>query len=54
MTALEKLLESGSIIAWCGEYIGTASDGVEVILGEIGREDTLESYLLSHPTPETW
>lgn len=51
---LEKLLESGSVIARCGEYIGTASDGVEIILGTIGQEDILESYLLSHPTPETW
>lgn len=37
-----------------GEYIGIASDGVEVRIGVVGEEDTIYKYLEEHPTPRDW
>lgn len=44
-----------------GQVNGTAADGTVVNLGHVlwvgGKElgaDGIESYLTSHPTPETW
>ena len=35
-------------------YIGKASDGIWVQLGEVGYELQMLSYLEVHPTPDTW
>lgn len=35
-------------------YVGRASDGVEVQIGSIGEELTIENYLNEHPGPESW
>lgn len=45
----------GRGIVWelpSGEFIGTASDGIEVSLGDC--RDSTEAYLVTHPTPDTW
>lgn len=36
------------------EYVGTASDGTDVNLGNVGEEKALESYLRDNPTPDKW
>jgi len=35
-------------------YIGKASDGVWVQLGEVGYEEELNKYLDACPTPDRW
>ena len=52
-----ELLASGDI--WIDEefgmeYVGLASDGVEVNIGTVGQEDALEWLLSLKPTPEDW
>lgn len=55
-TRLDELLETGIIfISPDGfEYIGTASDGIEVGLGNVGREDDLNRFLDDSPSPSDW
>ena len=36
------------------EFVGTASDGTEVTLGEFDNPGSLMRYLKDHPTPDTW
>ena len=49
-----NLVHSGKMFMEDGEYVGIASDGVQVILGTVGEEDRLARYLTDHPTPDTW
>lgn len=49
---LFAFLTNGVIRKENGEYIGTASDGVEVDLGT--DVEFLCKYLANHPTPDTW
>ena len=55
---LTKLMTGGHIYILDGEYIAIANNGkgglTQVPLGVVGSEDSLETYLVSHPTPETW
>lgn len=37
-----------------GEWVGRASDGVEVGLGMVCSEDQIERYLTAHPTQGDW
>jgi len=50
----ETLLGSGVIWNDGSSYVGTASDGVEVLLGTVGDEESLERYLTKNPTPSHW
>ena len=51
---LGRLLGNKVIAIEDNYYIGKASDGVWVQLGEVGREKDLEEYLASCPTPDRW
>lgn len=42
------------IFVYRGEYIGTASDGLRVLLGTVGDEAIIEKYLTQCPTPHHW
>lgn len=52
---LTTLLESRTI--WLSNddgYLGRASDGTVVTLGNAGDEERLLRYLRDHPTPKDW
>ena len=51
---LKMLLANKIIEIEDNYYIGKASDGIWVQLGEIGAEDQLELYLETYPTPDKW
>ena len=51
---LQALMDAGSVWAEDGAYVGKASDGVIVQIGNVGHEDTVEMYLISNPTPHHW
>jgi hypothetical protein len=51
---LQSYLDSGQIWIVDGEYLGRAADGVEVGLGIVGGERTLENYLVHQGGPEAW
>ncbi len=51
---LQALIDSGTVWIDGGNYVGKASDGVDVDIGEVCYEDTVEMYLAEHPTPNTW
>ncbi len=51
---LEALIRRGHVWVDGNEYVGKASDGVEVRLGSVGEERILGVYLLTHRTPDTW
>ena len=51
---LRKLLEDGLAYKRGHEYFGIATDGVEVYLGNDTDWGNTNSYLESHPTPDTW
>ena len=51
---LAGLIASGAITMKDGEYVGTASDGVDVLIGSEGRESDAEAYLTDYPTPDLW
>ena len=36
------------------EYVGKASDDVEVSFGMVGNEKVIEQYLTDCPNPENW
>jgi len=44
----------GTIWVDGSDYVGRASDGTVVTLGNVGREDELNRYLNAHPTPRDW
>lgn len=48
------LMEQGKVKIVDREYIGTASDGVEVLLGQVGNECAMLRYLADHPSPNDW
>lgn len=52
--ALDKGIENGTIIAVGDIYIGIASDGENVQLGNIQDMDATLEYLALNPTPEFW
>lgn len=54
MRQLEKLLASGYVWIVDSHYIGRASDGEEVVIGEVGDEERIEWYLASYPNPTDW
>ncbi len=45
---------SGVIYSDNGEYFGIASDGIHVLMGNVGQEDALEAYLGDYPQPADW
>lgn len=47
-------LASGSVYSDGGEYFGLASDGIIVLMGNVGQEDALEAYLDRYPEPSDW
>lgn len=51
---LMHLMEEGHIWVDGREYVGLASDGVEVHIGQFDEEDSVEEYLKRHPTPAEW
>ena len=51
---LEHLIKKGSVYIDSSEYVGIASDGIEVHLGTVGYEESLYRYLLARPTPDLW
>jgi len=51
---LSNFMKDKTIFIENKEYIGKASDGAEVNLGNVGDELKLYSYLESHPKPDTW
>lgn len=53
MEKLDKLIKSGDIRIDRGEYVGKAKDGVEVLIGEVGDEARIETYLQEYP-PDKW
>lgn len=55
LSVLERLVKTGDIIVKDGDrYVGIAADGVEVMIGEVGREASAAEYLRDHPLPSTW
>ena len=54
MTALETLIDAGSVHIEDDAYIGTASDEVDVVLGNVGNESTVLLYLAQFPAPSDW
>ena len=51
---LNQLIEDRIITIDCYDYVGTAFDGVEVFLGNVGNEAQVEGYLKEHPKPTDW
>lgn len=51
---LASLLENGTIQRRQDEYVGRASDGVEVLFGMVGEERAIDDYLKKHYLPSTW
>ena len=51
---LANLIIMGLVKVQGREYIGLASDGVWVNLGNVGSELQVEGYLAAHPSPDTW
>ena len=51
---LDSLIKNGNIYKNGNEYIGIASDNVHVLIGGVGREKQLESYLTECPNPTYW
>lgn len=47
-------LATGAIYSDQGDYLGIAKDGVHVLMGSMGYEANLESYLENYPTPADW
>jgi len=51
---LQDLISKGIVWKDGREYIGKASDGEEVTLGDDGNLDSLYRYLASNPSPCDW
>jgi len=51
---MQDLLDAGTIYEVDGLYCGVAEDGIEVILGHVGGEDSLARYINEYPTPADW
>jgi hypothetical protein len=51
---LARLVEAGLVRLQGREYVGQASDGVEVNIGAVGFERYAENYLSARPSPEQW
>jgi hypothetical protein len=52
---LEALLASGIVWKDHSEFVGKASDGTEVQIGnDADNPARIESYLASNPGPENW
>ena len=54
---LQSLIDTGHVRIDGTQVVGRASDGTEVILGDLARlrdQVSLAAYLESHPTPDTW
>lgn len=51
---LKLHLSDGTINRDGYDYVGQASDGKEVFIGNVGNEDQAEKYLQKHPNPTDW
>lgn len=51
---LTALIAQGIVKLEGSEYVGQASDGVWVSLGDIYDTDRIERYLKDYPTPDRW
>lgn len=54
---LQSLIDAGHARIEGTQVVGKASDGTEVILGDLARlrdRVALAAYLESRPTPDTW
>jgi len=53
---LKELMEKGWIYLdeKHQEYVGIASDGIHVGIGNKGDEERIEHYLADNPTPDKW
>jgi hypothetical protein len=47
-------LQNETIFMMSEAYVGRASDGAEVQIGNIGQEQNTEAYLTARPTPDMW
>lgn len=54
MELLNKLIKEGHIFLYNGEYVGIASDGIQVWMGSEGHEAYIIAFLVDYPTPDTW
>lgn len=58
-TLLQVALTAGTIEVgkgglFMGRYVGNLPDGKPIILGVVGDEHSLNSWLVNYPTPEHW
>lgn len=51
---LQTLMALGHIKLIDSEYVGIASDGTEVNIGDANYCDAIEIYLANNSTPEEW
>ena len=51
---LDEHLKAGIIFIDGTLYIAKAADGIEVVIGYVGNENSLEDYLQNYPTPKDW
>lgn len=51
---LTKLISEKLVWLDGNEYVGQASDGAEISLGNQGSEEGIERYLKANPSPEDW
>jgi hypothetical protein len=51
---LDRALASGLVRLVDMEYVGTATDGVELTVGTILDKEATDRWLASYPTPDTW
>ena len=51
---LTSLLLTGVVRLDGSEYVGRASDGIEVRLGHVTMPESTEAYLKAYPTPKDW
>lgn len=51
---LKDYMDSGVVYVDDTNYIGIASDGVHVILGDIDDLTSIENYLAAYPNPDNW
>ena len=49
---LSALIDEGTVWTEEGYFVGRASDGVVVLLGEYEKD--VEGYLREYPSPERW
>jgi hypothetical protein len=54
LSILNARLADGTIYLDGSTYVGRATDGVEVQIGDTTAMRATLAYLVDHPTPDTW